>query len=72
MHSSLGGAQGEIVTRSSDLQTWLAFAAAIGWLTLLFRLEARGLAHGRRKRLLLAAPMLALLVAIAVLVYGCG
>jgi hypothetical protein len=51
--------------------TTLAFAAGIGWLALLFWLEAQGLAQGRGKRLLLAAPMLALLVAIAVPVYGC-
>jgi hypothetical protein len=59
-------------TRLPDLLTWLAFAAGIGWLALLFWLEARGLAQGRGKRLHLAAPFFALLVAIALLVYGCG
>jgi hypothetical protein len=52
------------------LTRW-AFEAGIGWLALVFWLGARGLTHGRRKRFLLTALMLALLVAIAVLVHGC-
>jgi hypothetical protein len=52
--------------------THIALGAAGVWLVLLVWLEARGLTHGRRRRFLLALPVLALLATIAVLVYSCG
>jgi hypothetical protein len=51
--------------------TWLAFAAATLWLARLYWLEARGRIRHRGQKLLLAAPALALLAAIAFLIYGC-
>jgi hypothetical protein len=52
---------------------WLtrgAFAAAILLLALLPWMEAKGRTRGRRRRLLLALPLLGLLALIAVLLYG--
>jgi hypothetical protein len=60
------------VSDAHQLLTRLAFMAAIGWLVFLFWLEARGRIRHRGQKLLLAAPALALLAAIAVLTYGCG
>jgi hypothetical protein len=60
------------VTDAQRLLTQLALGAAGIWLVLLVWLEARGLTYGRRRRFLLALPVLALLATIAVLVYSCG
>ena len=51
---------------------WLtsaAFAAAILWLALLARLEVQWRPRPRRRRLLLALPVLSLLALITVLIY---
>jgi hypothetical protein len=60
------------VTDAQRLVTQIAFGAAGVGLVLVVWLEARGQPHGRRRRLLLALPVLALLATIAVLVYSCG
>jgi hypothetical protein len=60
------------MTDTQRLVTEVAVGAAGVWLAVVVWLEARGQTHGRRRRLLLGLPVLALLATIAVLVYSCG